>query len=532
MKPRIFLAGLLLSSMPSALVAADVNLTDYDCAASSPSPLVQRHLGQIIQGQFYDYVEEISGDPPSLRCIRLLAPRAVALSKDEALDFLNRSRALTAPSERTSEQQRNSDYREIDPAELEKYKPIPMMKLDEPTSERPSSLMPPSDDDLASVGADTDFTSEPPKNTPPPRPSREVERQQSFVVPTSRDNRDRFPNSQTYPYNTIGFIQFTFFDSQGRETSDGNFRCSGTLVSPYVVLTAGHCVHSGDFTHNNGFADRIEFAPGQNQTSFGGTVTQPFGLKRGSRVVTTKRWTELSGPSSHLIRDYQYDIAAIYFDQPFTHTGTFLPIVYGEIGGANRFGYAGIVQGRSNYGLWHAIGGETSDSSYYHSIGLKEFSLVSSGGDSGGPFIAYFAATDSYELVGSLSYGNECVPECRGGGPWYSSYNQSLIEQWQSYVPSGVAQVQTSELTVSVAGVGQVVSSPAGINCAAICSASFLNTQQVALVASPSSGYNFMGWTGDCSGAASCTLAMNVAKRVTATFARPSVDLTDFLYHS
>src|SRR5262245_64202426 len=34
-------------------------------------------------------------------------------------------------------------------------------------------------------------------------------------------------------HKNVGLVRFT--------TTDGRFRCSGTLISPTVVLTAGHC---------------------------------------------------------------------------------------------------------------------------------------------------------------------------------------------------------------------------------------------------------------------------------------------------
>jgi hypothetical protein len=68
-------------------------------------------------------------------------------------------------------------------------------------------------------------------------------------------------------------------------------------------------------------------------------------------------------------------------------------------------------------------------------------------------------------------------------------------------------------------GSGTVTSSPSGISCPGTCSASFSSGQQVVLTATPAGGSFFAGWTGGgCSGAGTCTVTMNAAIAVTATF--------------
>jgi len=73
-------------------------------------------------------------------------------------------------------------------------------------------------------------------------------------------------------------------------------------------------------------------------------------------------------------------------------------------------------------------------------------------------------------------------------------------------------------LTVQLNGSGLVVSSPAGINCGANCSAGFPGNVQVMLTAAPANGFSFTGWGGACGGIGSCAVTMNQAQSVSATF--------------
>jgi hypothetical protein len=78
-------------------------------------------------------------------------------------------------------------------------------------------------------------------------------------------------------------------------------------------------------------------------------------------------------------------------------------------------------------------------------------------------------------------------------------------------------------LTVTKTGTGSgtVTSSPAGINCGSTCSYAFAYNTQVTLTASPTSPSTFGGWGGACSGTGTCTVTMEAAKSVTATFNAP-----------
>ena len=70
---------------------------------------------------------------------------------------------------------------------------------------------------------------------------------------------------------------------------------------------------------------------------------------------------------------------------------------------------------------------------------------------------------------------------------------------------------------------GKVTSSPAGINCGSggACSASFTSASTVVLTATPSTGYTFAGWGGDCSGCGTsntCNMNMTANKTCSANF--------------
>jgi hypothetical protein len=76
-------------------------------------------------------------------------------------------------------------------------------------------------------------------------------------------------------------------------------------------------------------------------------------------------------------------------------------------------------------------------------------------------------------------------------------------------------------LTVAKAGsgTGTVTSSPAGLDCGAVCAYTYPPAKLVTLTASPSAGSVFSGWSGGgCSGTAPCSLVGNVPATVTATF--------------
>jgi hypothetical protein len=76
--------------------------------------------------------------------------------------------------------------------------------------------------------------------------------------------------------------------------------------------------------------------------------------------------------------------------------------------------------------------------------------------------------------------------------------------------------VAPARLAIVRVGDGTVTSDPPGIACGQSCATSFTRGETVTLTASPSS--RFQGWGGACTGTGDCTVAMDGAKSVVATF--------------
>jgi uncharacterized repeat protein (TIGR02543 family) len=103
--------------------------------------------------------------------------------------------------------------------------------------------------------------------------------------------------------------------------------------------------------------------------------------------------------------------------------------------------------------------------------------------------------------------------DCTGTGP-------CVVTMTQARSVTATFTLQTFTLSVSLAGTGSgsVSSSPAGIDCGSDCSESYDYNTMVTLTATPATGSDFTGWSGDCTGTDPCVVTMDQARSVTATF--------------
>ena len=102
---------------------------------------------------------------------------------------------------------------------------------------------------------------------------------------------------------------------------------------------------------------------------------------------------------------------------------------------------------------------------------------------------------------------------CSGTGPCIVTVNgNTSVTATFSLVPETLTVSRKGD------GAGIVTSSPLGISCGTSCSSAYTYGSSVTLSAVAAKGSSFGGWTGACTGKASCVLAMTTGQSVTASF--------------
>jgi len=104
------------------------------------------------------------------------------------------------------------------------------------------------------------------------------------------DDRTRVTNTSAYPYRAIVHIS----------SSIGS--CTGWMIGPKTVATAGHCIYD---TSSGSFAGTATVSPGRNGTSY------PYGSVKSTRYFIPSGWR--SGNTN-------YDYGAIELSEPIGNT--------------------------------------------------------------------------------------------------------------------------------------------------------------------------------------------------------------------
>lgn len=122
---------------------------------------------------------------------------------------------------------------------------------------------------------------------------------------------------------------------------------------------------------------------------------------------------------------------------------------------------------------------------------------------------------DACPTAYSFPYDDSIDMNCLGDVGGTFGYNVT-------FCPGGTPTTYQLTVTPGGKGSGTVSSSPAGINCGKICTASFAADANVTLTATANTGYAFDAWVGcTTSSGTTCTVAMSAARTVTAVFNKP-----------
>ena len=222
------------------------------------------------------------------------------------------------------------------------------------------------------------------------------------------------------------------------------FRCSGTLLSPTVLLTAGHCAgEPGEFSGMRVFTDS------DVQGGIGTTNNYPFG---GGNSVEAVAWH--SHPLFTEAQFFLHDVGVVILQAP----GVVGLAEYGTLPSVNQFDYlktrrgSGVFFTAVGYGLqesfpdaasWKENNSRTRYVAYpkLNQINggiVGDFSLLLSNnhhtggtcfGDSGGP--NFFG--DSNTVAGVTSFGLN--GNCAGTGGVFRMDRQDVLDFVHTYLP-------------------------------------------------------------------------------------------------
>lgn len=209
------------------------------------------------------------------------------------------------------------------------------------------------------------------------------------------DDRVRVGNTLTWPYAPIGRLWMNF--GGGNEAS-----CSGVMISPYHVLTAGHCING---VNGGGWANDIAFSAAQdrtflydavNNTNFRRSELQFFGESSWSYARSYTAWTQSD--------DYNWDLAVVTLDRRIgDHTGWF---GYGYNSDDSAYnstattaGYPGDLT-PNEYDMWTDSGNARNNSITTHQLRTTDIDIWP--GQSGSP--VWYGGQITHGIVSHQSY--------------------------------------------------------------------------------------------------------------------------------
>jgi glutamyl endopeptidase len=205
------------------------------------------------------------------------------------------------------------------------------------------------------------------------------------------DERVQVNATGNFPYRAIGSIAIG---------------CTGTLVGPHHVLTAGHCVYNTD---DDKWYKRIEFSPGHNGDKF------PYGTLGWKKALAVSGWTD-----NH---DERFDYAMIILDRDIGNETGWFGFAYEEPMRPYLVNINGYPGDKPEGTMWHAecqIDEVRAEKIYYP--------CDTFGGMSGSSVYVYDKKKDSRTVYGIHAYG----AADRNSGTRIDQSKYEIISNWKS----------------------------------------------------------------------------------------------------
>jgi hypothetical protein len=148
-----------------------------------------------------------------------------------------------------------------------------------------------------------------------------------------------------------------------------------------------------------------------------------------------------------------------------------------------------------------------------NSSGVAQFSIERKTGTTG------IYGEIGQQAAGITSYSDNTVTDATTYCYRIRAFDSAGLSGYSNEACGSVSPAMALTVSKRGSGTGTVASTPAGIDCGSICSATYPGGTLIVLSAAPAAGTVFSGWSGSgCSGTDPCTLAGAGSMIVNATF--------------